>query len=210
MQLSAGVGGSTIDAMLRWRRVAPPAFLGVLGLIWAAAHALLHHVGSHHPDDRHGAGHGNALESYVAYLPTSLALCLALATAIAAAVAVGNQWAGRLGVSVWLFGVVPVLGFAGHTLAERGSYEPAAGMTAALAEVFLIGLLVQVPIALVAAGLPGGIVWIAVRLASTFSGSQIPGRADGFTGLAWAQADGGRSLQVAGSRRPRAPPLLDS
>jgi hypothetical protein len=193
--------------MLRWRRGVPPACLCVLGLIWAAAHALAHDLASHPLGGRHGTGHGNTLETYVAHLPTSLALCLILAAAVATGVTLGNQWAYRFGGSIWLFGIVPVVGFAGHTFAERAAYEPAAGLTAALLEVFLIGLLVQVPIALVAIGLAGRIASIAARLPWPVRGSQIPGLPDVLTGLAWTQAGEGRQLHLAGSRLPRAPPL---
>lgn len=97
--------------MLRWRRVALPTFLGVLGLIWVAAHALAHDVAVQ-PAGSHGSDHGSGLDSYPGYLPTSVAPCLTLAAAIATGAALGKRWAGRSERSIWVLGFVPVLGFA--------------------------------------------------------------------------------------------------
>ena len=129
--------------MLRWRRLALPAFLGVLGLIWVAAHTLAHDVAIQ-SSGSHGAGHGRGLDSYLAYLPTSVALCLTLAAAIATGAALGKRWAGRSGRSIWLFGFVPVLGFAADTLIELSAHGATATALPELVPVFLIGLLVVI------------------------------------------------------------------
>jgi hypothetical protein len=50
--------------LLLWRRVAVPAFVGVLGLIWLAAHALAHDAVAPPAAAGHAA-HEPALESYV-------------------------------------------------------------------------------------------------------------------------------------------------
>ena len=58
-------------------------------------------------------------------LPTDLpALCLTLALALAGAPALGKRWAGWSRCSIWLFGVVPVLGFALDTLIELPANDP--------------------------------------------------------------------------------------
>jgi hypothetical protein len=49
--------------MLLWRRVAVPAFFGLLGLIWLAAHALAHDVVAQPSASGHAA-HEAALETY--------------------------------------------------------------------------------------------------------------------------------------------------
>jgi hypothetical protein len=69
-----------------------------------------------------------------------------------------------------MFGVVPVLGFAGHALTEplvTGSATVASSLsrTAMLAPVVLVGLLVQVPFALVAVALASGILRLAESVA---------------------------------------------
>jgi hypothetical protein len=159
--------------MLLWRRAAVPAFLGVLGLIWLAAHALAHDVVARPRGSGHAA-HGTAVESYAAYLPTSLALCLTLAIAIAAGLALGRRWTGRSGRSIWLFGIVPVLGFAADTLVEL----PARRTTAPVAElvpVLLVGLLIQIPFALVAVALAVKILWLVERLAWALRDAPIVG-----------------------------------
>jgi len=192
--------------MSRWRRVALPAFLLVLGLIWAAAHALAHDVAAHPAAGHHGAGEAG-VDSYFAYLPTSLALCLALAAAIATGAALGRRWAGRSGRSVWLFGLVPVLGFAADTLVELPSHGSTATTTVELVPVFLIGLLIQIPFALVAVGLAGRILWLVEQLAFTLREVGGDARPEATTSLAWADTEAACGLLLVGGRRSRAPPL---
>ncbi|MGH3010252.1 MAG: hypothetical protein ACRDMY_00170 [Gaiellaceae bacterium] len=190
--------------MLPWRRVAVPAFLGVLGLIWVAAHALAHDVVAQPSTGGHSA-HGATAETYVAYLPTSLALCLTLAVAIAACLALGKRWAGRFGRSLWLFGVVPVLGFAADTLVELGANGPTVAAGGELVPAFLVGLLVQLPFALVAVGLGGKLLWLAERLAWALRAA-IVGLPVALFAPASAPAAGPSALRLAGSCRSRAPP----
>jgi hypothetical protein len=193
--------------MLVRRRVALPAFLGLFGLVWAAAHAVAHDVVEQAPAAGHDPGHAGSPQAYAAYVPTSLALCLVLATAIAAGAAVGKRWTGRSGPSIWLFGIVPVLGFAADTLAELLAQGPLS--TAAVAElvpVFLIGLLVQIPFALIAVGLASRILWLAERLALALADGDTTGRAEpaGFARPRSAQAP---AFPLAGAGRSRAPPF---
>lgn len=203
--MSAGVVGVYDRYMLRWRRVALPAFLGVLGLVWAAAHALAHDVVAQ-PSGRHGAGHGRGLDSYLAYLPTSVALCLTLAAAIATGAALGKRWAGRSGRSLWLFGFVPVLGFAVDTLVELSAHGATATASSELVPVFLIGLLVQIPFALVAVGLAGRILWIVEQLTWPAPQGARLSRPAGAASLAWADTPNAPALLLPGATRSRGPP----
>jgi hypothetical protein len=57
--------------------------------------------------------------------------------------------------SLWLFGLVPVLGFVGHAGAEP--------------LVALVGLLIQIPFALVAIGAARRVLWLAERIAHAIS-----------------------------------------
>jgi hypothetical protein len=191
--------------MRPWRRLALPIVLSVAGLAWAAAHALVHDLVSS-PAGAHG-GHGGAVERYAAYLPTSLALCLALATALAAGLALGRRWTGLSGPAIWLFGLVPVLGFAADALIglpEHGSVSGTAVVE--LVPVVLVGLLVQIPFALTAVGLGGAILLLAERLAWLLASSprmEPSGRSGGFRP---APADALPGLLLTGSDRSRAPP----
>jgi hypothetical protein len=108
----------------------------------------------------------NALNGYVGYLTTSFALCLALALPLAAGAMVGKRWQGSSLRSLWFFGLVPVLGFAGHALAEplTGASGPV-WSSSELASIVLVGLAVQIPFALVAVGLARQVLWLAESLA---------------------------------------------
>ena len=188
--------------MLLWRRVALPLVLSVFGLLWAAAHALVHDVVS--PGAQaHGAGHAGTLETYAGYLPTSLALCLVLATAIAAGVTLGKRWTGLSGRALWLFGLVPVLGFTADALL------PAHGSPSALVElvpVVVIGLLVQLPFAVTAVGLGSTILLLAERLAWALSASVGASRAAGLASTVAVATDRVPTPLLAGVDRSRAPP----
>jgi hypothetical protein len=191
--------------MVLRRRVAVSALLGVLGLIWVAAHALAHDVVVQQPAMGHAA-HGGSPESYVAYLPTSLALCLALAIAISAGLALGRRWAGWSGRSIWFFGVVPVLGFAADTLVELAIHGPTPAAGAELVPVVLVGLLVQLPFALVAVRLAGRLLWLAERVAWVLRDPPIAQRPLELGAPAWAPAPGAKAVRFAGAVRSRAPP----
>jgi hypothetical protein len=151
---------------VRRRRLFVPLLLALSGLGWAAAHALAHR--SVMPGE--AKLRESAFQGYLGYLPTSLALCLALALALAAGAAVGLRWRPASGRSLWMFAVVPVLGFVGHALAEpltAGSASLASTLSggAMLAPVVLVGLLLQVPFALVAVAFASGILRLAESIA---------------------------------------------
>ena len=101
-----------------------------------------------------------------------------------------------------MFGLVPVLGFAADTLVEATSRGSTAETTAALVPVFLIGLLVQVPFALVVVGLVGGVFWLVEHLASC-CGSRLRSARAAAPSLAWA-ADAGDTGAPSHRRRPLA------
>jgi hypothetical protein len=194
--------------MLR-RRVALPALLGLLGLVWAGVHALAHDAVTQPAPMGHAHG-GRTLESYFAFLPTSLALCFALALVIAAGAALGRRWTGTPGRSLWLFGIVPVLGFALDTLIELPAHDPTLSGTvvvvAELIPVALIGLLVQIPFALVAVGLASRFLWLAEALACALCAPGGAARARTPGMFAWVWDTRVPALLIAGSSRSRAPP----
>lgn len=194
--MSATPGASTIGAMLR-RRLALPALLGLLGLIWAGAHALAYDG-------------GQGVDGYLAYAPTSFALCLALALALAVASALGKRWSGSPWRSLWLFGVVPVLGFALDTLIElpggEASLSGAAIVAAELLPVVAVGLLIQIPVALVAVGLASRILWLVEGLAWAHFAPRGSARRRAAGWIAWARSPRPPVLHLAGIAHSRAPP----
>ena len=103
----------TILDAVRPRRLLAPVLLALSGLGWAAAHAFAHQAVMPPPTDGETAMHG-----YLSYLTTSFALCFALALPLAAGALAGRRWNGGSARSLWLFGLVPVLGFVGHSFAE--------------------------------------------------------------------------------------------
>jgi hypothetical protein len=191
------------------RRLAVPVILGALGLVWALAHALTHGVVTQPGAGSHQA-HG-PVERYLAFLPTSVALCLALALAVAAGARLGRRWHGSSLSSLWLFGAVPLLGFAVDVVIELPvqGHATVSGTTALvleLAPALLVGLLVQIPFALAALGLASQILRLAEGLARALCAPRPPAALAGAsTGArAWDALPG--QLCLAGSSHSRAPP----
>jgi hypothetical protein len=180
-----------------------PVLLALSGLGWAAAHAVAHHAFM-----SEAAMAGSALERYFSYLTTSVALCFALALPLAAGAVLGRRWRSTSARSLWLFGLVPVLGYVGHTAAEPLGAAP--GGVSELAPVVLVGLLVQIPFGLVAVGLARRVLWLAESLARALAGpagAQLPRSLP-----AYASPHGRRTpafrLDLAHSQR--GPPLLSA
>lgn len=134
-----------------------PVLLALSGLGWAAAHAVAHHTVM-----AGGSMPASGPSAYLGYLPTSLALCFALALPLAAGTVLGRRWKRTSARSLWLFGLVPVLGFVGHALVQPvGGTGPATS----LVPVVLVGLAVQIPFALAAVGLARRVLWLAESVA---------------------------------------------
>jgi hypothetical protein len=172
---------------VRRRRVFWPLLLAFGGLGWAAAHTFAYRAAT----PEHGEG-----QRYVHYLPTSLALCLGLALGIVlAARPAPRSPVLSTGRSLWLFGVVPVLGFAAHI--QTGAHDA----------VIQAGLLLQLLFALVALRLAGGVLQLAQGVADAIAGPR-PAPAAGPSAPAGVPHGGspGRSLFIGGHRQ-RAPPL---
>jgi hypothetical protein len=188
---------------MRRRRFVVPALLALSGLGWAAAHALAHRSVTTEP----AMGTTPHLGSYAGYLPTSLALCLALALPLAAGAVVGKRWRGSSLRSLWLFGLVPVVGFVGEALVEpilggSATLVDAAGVAAAL----LVGLLVQIPFALLAVGLARGLLLLAAGLARVLARPKAPTAGREPERYAPPRARRPRTFSLDLSRSPRAPP----
>lgn len=154
---------------MRPRRLLAPVLLALSGLGWAAAHAFAHQAVMPPPTDGETAMHG-----YLSYLPTSFALCFALALPLAAGALAGRRWNGGSARSLWLFGLVPVLGFVGHSFAEP-LFGGSGNTPFELAPIVVVGLLIQIPFALVAVGLARRVLWLAEGLARVLAGRRAHG-----------------------------------
>lgn len=151
---------------MRRRRLAVPCVLALSGLGWAGAHAVAHRAVM----DEGSMTQPNGVAAYLSYLPTSLVLCLALALPLAAGAAVGGRWRGTSVRSLWFFGLVPVFGFLGHSTESFVVGDGALSQLGALIPVALVGLLIQIPYALVAVGLARRVLWLAEGLARALAG----------------------------------------
>jgi hypothetical protein len=151
---------------MRRRRLVVPCVLALSGLGWAGAHAVAHRAVMAEGSMAEPAG----VAAYLSYLPISLVLCLALALPLAAGAAVGGRWRGTSIRSLWLFGLVPVFGFLGHSAEPLVGGDGAVSQLGALVPVALVGLLIQIPFALVAVGLARRILWLAEGLARALAG----------------------------------------
>jgi hypothetical protein len=140
--------------------------LALSGLGWAGAHAVAHRAVM----DEGSMSEPTGAAAYLSYLPTSLVLCLALALPLAAGAAVGGRWRGTSVRSLWLFGLVPVFGFFGHSAEPFLAGNVALTDLSGLVPLALVGLLIQVPFALVAVGLARRILWLAEGLARVLAG----------------------------------------
>lgn len=155
---------------MRRRHLVVPVLLSLSGVGWAAAHAVAHRAVTG------GAEPKSGLEGYLSYMATSTALCLALALPLAAGAVAGRRWRGTSLRSLWLFGLVPLLGFVGHSVVEpvlSGHGLPAVGT---LAPFVLLAALVQASFALSAVALARRILSFAEGLARALAGP-VPGRA---------------------------------
>jgi hypothetical protein len=188
-----------------------PLLLCLLGLLWAGAHALLPGVllerqGAHgHHQHHHAAGAQDALGAYAAYAPTSFALCLVLAVGIALATVVARRRVGASAASLWLFGLVPVVGFAGHALAALPAHGAPATAALELVPAFALALLVQLPFALVAVGIGRGLLLLAESLAWALAGP-APEAAAAARTFSAALVEVATARQLPGRRLARGPP----
>jgi hypothetical protein len=193
------------------RRLALPAFLGALGLLWAGAHAVAHDLVTHPAaGNHHSTGHG-PVERYLTFLPTSFALCLALALAVAAGAGLGRRWTGSAPRSLWLFGAAPLLGFAVDALIElpvhgHATVSGSTVLALELAPALLVGVVVQIPFALAAVGLASGILRLAEGLARALCAPRVRSAWPSAASDGWSLHARPGVLCLAGSNRSRAPP----
>jgi hypothetical protein len=183
-----------------------PVLLALSGLGWAAVHGVAHRAAM--PEPAMPAG---AIADYLSYLTTSVALCLALALPLAAGVLTGGRWRGSSIRSLWLFGLVPVLGFVGHAVVEPLLGGTASGSNVtSLAPVALVGLLFQIPFALVAVGLARRVLWLAESLARAIARPTQHRFRAAARGYARPRAIVAPAFRLERAHPVRGPPLLQA
>jgi hypothetical protein len=172
-----------------------PAFVVLGGLAWAGAHWVVHRAVSGSTAG-HGPHHDAPAALGAGYLTTSLALCLGLAVAFAAAASLDGRGGGGLGRRLWLFAVVPALGFGAELATAPGELAPAA----------LAVLAAQAALALVAVRLGRGLLGLAETVALILAGpARSSGRAGGLASSP-GRFDRARALLLLLGGGQRAPP----
>jgi hypothetical protein len=135
--------------------MSPRRAVWLVCLVLMAVGSLFAHLAAYHlvaPERAHrdhllqASGHG-----YFAHLRLCLALCAAVALLGFAGVVVDRLRGGRARpVPLWVFALVPPLGFVVQEHVERLLYAGTPPYTAAVEATFLLGLALQIPFALVA------------------------------------------------------------
>jgi hypothetical protein len=193
------------------RRLAIAILVALGGIAWGAAHWATHKAVVAEPVGHPGGGHGPSHSDAVGagYLSTSLALCLALALVLTAAAALQSRRRASRGRSLWLFGVVPVLGL----LVEAFAASPLtpAGIGSGLVELAplaLVTLVVQVAVALVALRVAHGILDFAEAVARALVGPQGTPSDSGRGSFRRERADRAPSPRLSYAGSQRAPPAV--
>ncbi len=193
------------------RRLAIAMLVALGGIAWAAAHWATHRAVAAepigHPRGPHGHSHTEAVGA--GYLSTSLTLCLALALVLAAAAAVQSRRRTSRGRSLWLFGVVPVLGLLGEAFASSPLTPTGIGSgLVELAPLALVSLAVQVAVALVALRVAHGILDFAEAVARCLIGLEGTPSDSGRRIFPRGRPDRAPSTRLSYAGSQRAPPAL--
>lgn len=141
-------------------RLAWALSLPLMALASLAVHSLAYRLVAPGPEELAETGHG-----YLAFAPLAVGLCLALcAAALAARVLGAFASRSRCEPPPWLFAALPPLAFVLQEYAERLVHAGAFPLATATEPVFLAGLALQLPFALVALALARLLLRAAERL----------------------------------------------
>ncbi len=156
------------------RRIAWLLSLALMAVGGVVAHMLAYRFVAPHPYARgrmlESTGHG-----YLEHLPLCLAICGAVAVFALLASVVTRVRGGRaLHAPVWLFALVPPLGFVVQEHLERLLHSGAFPHAAALEPTFAVGLLLQLPFALAAFLAARALLALAVVLVETLGEKPRP------------------------------------
>jgi hypothetical protein len=193
------------------RRIAIAILVTLGGVAWSVAHWATHRAvageplatphDAHDPSPAAAAGTG--------YLSTSLTLCLALALVLAATASLKTRSGSGRGRSLWLFGVVPVLGILVEAVAAAPLTPAGIGSSLVeLAPLALVSLVVQVAVALVALRLAHGILDLAEAVARAVVVTESAAADDAHLLLAVEHSDRAPASRLSYAGSQRAPPAL--
>jgi hypothetical protein len=189
------------------RRLAWVFALGLMATGGLLAHTLAYRLVPAHPGESHLAMHG-----YEAHWRICLAISLTVAAIGLAGVALErSRGLVPTRLPLWLFSVLPLLGFVFQEHVERALATGAFSTSIAAEPAFLIGLLLQVPFALVAYVVARALLAVATALAERFGGAPRPRLAT--TRPCWIPGDAPGPPRLTalalghGQRAPPAPAL---
>jgi hypothetical protein len=176
--------GSLTAHSLAYRAVAPDG----------EAHALLEQ-----------SGHG-----YLFYAHLGLALCVTAVLVALVLVVVGAKGRTSSDVPVWLFGLVPALGFAVQEHVERLVVTGEIPAAVVLEPTFAIGLLLQLAFALLAAMLVRALLAVGEAIGKALAGRRRPLAASSASFESTSKVTVPPSSILALGHAQRAPPLNPS
>jgi hypothetical protein len=182
--------------------------LALGGIAWAGVHAVAHRAADLGTTAHAGHGH-EAVQP--AYLSTSLSLCLSLALVLAAASSAYPRWRGGSARSLWLFGVVPVLGLLAGAVAETGGLHGGlAGNLVELLPVIALVVAVQGAVALTAVRVARGLLdAVEGTVRALLEAASAPRRTTLGLGVSF-EAEHVPVAVLASAGRPRGPPARTS
>ena len=152
--------------MSRSRAVLLSVPLLVLGTLFA--HALTYRLAYPHAADRAladaAAGHG-----YLGELRFVTTACVALIVVALAMIALEARQDARRTVPAWLFASLPLVGFTAQEALERVTAGSGFGVEELLGQTFVLGLLVQLPVAAFMYGVARGLSRLAVEFSEVLA-----------------------------------------
>jgi hypothetical protein len=156
------------------RRIAWLLSLALMAVGGLFAHMLAYYLVAPHHHVRgqmlEGTGH-----SYFEHWPVCVSVCaVVVGVALLASVAARVRGGRPLRVPVWLFALVPPLGFTAQEHLERLLHTGAFPHAAALEPTFAVGLLLQIPFALAAFLIARTLLALAVALVETLRAQPRP------------------------------------
>jgi hypothetical protein len=156
------------------RRIAWLLSLALMAVGGLFAHMLAYYLVAPHQHAR-GALMERTGHSYLEHWPLCVSVCAVVIGLALVASVVGRLCGGRpLRVPVWLFALVPPLGFTVQEHLERLMYSGAFPHAAALEPTFAVGLLLQIPFALAAFLIARTLLALAVALVETLRAQPRP------------------------------------
>ena len=151
------------------RRIAWVISLALMAIGGLVAHTLAYQLAAADASAGHAGAHD--VHGYLAFWPICMAMCGAIVLVSLTALALTRAWSSRpVSPPLWLFTLLPPVGF---VVQEHGERLLATGMFpsgAALEPTFALGLILQVPFALAAYFAARMLIAVAVAVARRLRG----------------------------------------